>query len=93
MKVKRLDRYIAVRKAIRLAWIEKMAFTAPTLAKALNVTDNRHLRAVLKDLVKDGLLASVNYLCEDGHYRKFFYAQGTKPMKQLLRTLDEAAVA
>jgi hypothetical protein len=83
MKPKRLNSYIAARKAVQLAWVEKMTFTAPTLAMALNVTDNRHLRAVLKDLSKDGILASVNWLCEDGHYRKFFYAQGTKPMRQL----------
>jgi hypothetical protein len=90
-KLHRFDRYAAVRTAVRLAVSEKLTFNAPTLAIMLGVKDNRHLRAVLKDLVSDGVLVSVVWLCEDGHYRKFWYAPGTKPMRELLSAKERGA--
>lgn len=61
-----------------MAWSKAVkdgkTFTAEQLAYWCSMSDNRHFRAYLNSLVKLGLLSTRHMLCEDGYWRKFFFA-------------------
>ena len=73
-RIVRLDKRIVAEMAWLKAVKEGKTFTAEQLARWCCMSDNRHFRAYLNSLAKLGLLAIRRMLCEDGYYRKFFYA-------------------
>jgi hypothetical protein len=79
-KAVRVNKVLIAEEAWRLAYLKEAAFTTVTLAKRLNMPPNRHFRQYLNSLAASGLLAVTRQLCNDGHYRKYFYAQQTKSM-------------
>jgi hypothetical protein len=72
-KVIRLNKGILTEMAWHKAVRQGKSFTADEIAVWCHMTPNRHFRAHLNHLAGTGLLAINRRLCEDGHYRKFFY--------------------
>ena len=70
--------------AVVLAYGAKKSFNAVGLASKLELTPNRHFRAVLNELVKRGVLLKTKVFHNDGHYRMIYYAQNTQPMDGLM---------
>lgn len=80
---KKLDRVNKVRiaeEAWRLAYLSEASFTTMGLAARLKMPPNRHFRQYLNSLATSGLLQTARQLCDDGKYRKYFYAQRTPSM-------------
>lgn len=70
----RLDKRIVAEMAWLKAVKEGKTFTAEQLAAWCCMSDNRHFRSYVKSLAGLGLLTVNRQLCEDGYYRKFYYA-------------------
>lgn len=79
----RIDRYSICLAACKAAYIEGASFTSAALAARLKMPCNRHFQETMNDLARAGVLDVARLLCDDGHYRKYFYAQKTQPMFDL----------
>lgn len=76
----RNERSEIIMGAVLVAYGAKHSFNVDGLAHKLNMTPNRHFRAVLNDLVKRGVLCKVKLLHADSRYRTIYYANGTDVM-------------
>lgn len=79
-KLARVSNSVIAEEAWRLAYLKEASFTANGLAARLKMPANRHFRQYLNSLAASGLLQVARQLCEDGYYRKYFYAQRTTGM-------------
>jgi len=79
-KLARVDKVAIVKAAWKAAYLERSQFTTMALAARLKMPCNRHFQACMNQLAKDGLLAAYRRLDDDGRWRKYFYAQESKPM-------------
>jgi hypothetical protein len=93
-KAAKLDR-VDKAKVIALAWewsvIKGRSFTAPNLAKTLNMPPNRHLRRILNDLALAGLLKTERPLCADGYYRKYYFSNHSQARIDLKGIMEKTA--
>lgn len=64
--------------AMVAAFSDGLTFTVQGFCARYGYKDNRHTRAVLNQMVKDGLLAKHKAMFDDGHYRYQYTAQLTK---------------
>ena len=74
----RVDKRIVAEMAWHKAVIEGKAFTADDMATWCHMPPNRHLRGYLIYLASVNLLERKRRLCDDGHYRKFYFANFDK---------------
>lgn len=79
-KLARVNKCAIAEEAWRLAYLKESTFTAIALAARLEMPANRHFRQYLNSLAASGLLQVARTLCDDGYYRKYFYAQKTASM-------------
>lgn len=79
-KLTRVDKVAIAEEAWRLCYQKEACFTTIALAARLHMPPNRHFRQYLNSLATKGLLQAQRELGDDGHYRKYFYAQNTKSM-------------
>lgn len=64
-------------EALRMAFAWGESFTVQAFCTRNFAKVNRHTRAVLNAMVKEGLLAKHKTLFNDGHYRMVYCAQKT----------------
>lgn len=82
-KLERVNKVKIAEEAWKLAYLDKASFTTPALAKRLKMPCNRHFQAYMNSLGAQGLLIPARRLDSDGHWRKYWYAQETKPMFEM----------
>jgi len=81
---KRRSKELTVRyEAMKLAYHENASFTVEAFATRQQFVVNRHLRRVLNQMAREGLLAKHKTLYDDGHYRMVYAAEKTARLNGL----------